>query len=289
MKRLMVRAVVVFMTCALLSTRVAADNSLEDQLTDQYRDKVLALRHSFKSGSQEYSADGTPLKNAEEGAWTLYGRMLVKKINVDGKHLTIEGRRAICVFDKTGSASPFPEDRKHPAEKLKVIILLQQPLSSIDDASVVLSRVLALTPEDILNSAPAYWRSQLAKQMGLKVGMSDAMKLTMNQSHGNVVATDAPTVFRVGDQNVKAPRITYHREPPFSEIARSRLFQGVVGLNVVIDTTGKVQNIDIVHPIGMGLDDNAVATIGSWQFEPGTKDGEPVAVAVYIEVSFRLY
>src|SRR6516165_8956028 len=64
-------AVVFFLTCALLSTRVADDNSLEDQLTDLFRDKVLVLGHSFKSGVQEYAADGTPLKNAEEGAWTL--------------------------------------------------------------------------------------------------------------------------------------------------------------------------------------------------------------------------
>jgi hypothetical protein len=74
MKRLMGPAVVVFMTCALLSTRVAADNSLEEQLTDLFRDKVLVLRHSFKSGVQEYAADGTLINAAQEGAWTLYGR-----------------------------------------------------------------------------------------------------------------------------------------------------------------------------------------------------------------------
>src|SRR5215469_18315864 len=103
MKRLRVPAVVVFLTCALLSTRVAADPSLEDQLTDLFRDKVLVLRHSFKSGVQEYAADGAPLKNAEEGAWTLYGRMLVKKVKVDQKHLTIEGTRALYFFSNTGS------------------------------------------------------------------------------------------------------------------------------------------------------------------------------------------
>jgi len=281
---------VAFLACALLSTGIGADNSLENQLTDQYRDKVLAIRHSFKSGSQEYSADGTPTKTAEEGAWTLYGRMLVKKIKVDQKHLTIEGTRAIYVFDKTGSAVQFPEDREHHAEKLKITILLQQPLSSIDDATVVLSRVLALTPEDILNSAPAYWRNQLARQMGLKVPVSDAIKIAMNLSQGKGVATTSdPTIFRVGDHNVKMPRITYKQEPSFSEMARSRRFQGVVGLNVVVDPTGKVRNIDIVHPLGMGLDDDAVATVGTWQFQPATKDGEPVAAGVYIEVSFRLY
>jgi TonB family protein len=289
MKRLMRPSGVAFLAFALWSTRVAADNSLEDQLTDQYRDKVLALRHSFKSGSQEYSADGTPTKTAEEGAWTLYGRMLVKKVKVDQKYLTIEGTRALYFFGNTGSAAPFPEDRKHPAEKLLVTILLEQPLSSIDDASAVLSRIFACTPEDILNTAPTYWRSQLAKQLGLKVAMSDAAKLAMNQFQGKVGAPDDPSVFLHGVPGVKPPRITYSPEPSLTEAARSHHFQGAVGLNIVVDPTGKVQNVDIVNPLGMGLDDAAVETVGTWRFHPGTKDGQPVAVAVHVVVDFRFY
>jgi hypothetical protein len=50
---------------------------------------------------------------------------------------------------------------------------------------------------------------------------------------------------------------------------------------------GKVRNVDIVHPLGMGLDDAAVETVGTWRFHPGTKDGQPVAVAVYVDVAAR--
>jgi TonB family protein len=213
--------------------------------------------------------------------------MRVKKVKVDQKYLTIEGTRALYFFSNTGNAATFPEDRKHPAEKLLVTILFEQPLSSIDDASAVLSRIFAFTPEDILNTAPTYWPSQLAKQLGLKVAMSDAAKLAMNQFPGKVGAPDDPSVFHLGVPGVKPPRITYWPEPSFSEAARSRLFQGVVGLNIVVDPTGKVRNVDIVHPLGMGLDDAAVETVGAWRFHPGTKDGQPVAVAIYVDVEFR--
>jgi periplasmic protein TonB len=60
-------------------------------------------------------------------------------------------------------------------------------------------------------------------------------------------------------------------------------------LKVVIDKTGRVKNIVIVHPLGMGLDDNAVATVSRWQFSPATHDGQPVAMSVYVEVDFHLY
>jgi outer membrane biosynthesis protein TonB len=39
----------------------------------------------------------------------------------------------------------------------------------------------------------------------------------------------------------------------------------------------------------MGLDVNAFETVKQWRFQPGTKDGEPVAVHTAIEVSFHLY
>lgn len=282
---------IVFLACVSLSTGIAADNTLENQLADRYRDKVLALRHSFKSNSQGCAADGTPLKTTEEGSWTLYGRMQVKRIKVDGDRLTVNGTRAMYFFDNTGSATQLPEDRKHPAEKLKVEVLLQEPLSSVDEASAILSRIFALTPEDVLNSAPAYWRPRLAKQMGLKLTMSDAGKQDgdTNQSSGKVIATDDTSVFRLGDHNLKAPQAKHTPEPAYTDAARNRDLQGVVGLNVVIDPTGKVRHINIVHPIGMGLDDNAVATVGTWRFAPATKDDRPVAVAVYVEVDFRLY
>ena len=177
----------------------------------------------------------------------------------------------------------------NPTEKLLVTILFEQPLSSIDDASAVLSRIFAFTPEDILNMAPKYWRSQLAKQLGLKVAMSDAARLAMNQFQGKVGAPDDPSVFRLGVPGVKPPRITYSPEPSLTEAARSHHFQGVVGLNCVVDPTGKVQKVDIVNPLGMGLDDAAVETVRAWRFQPGTKDGQPVAVAIYAAVDFRLY
>jgi hypothetical protein len=55
----------------------------------------------------------------------------VKKVKVDQTYLTIEGTRALHFFSNTGSAATFPEDRKHPAEKLLVTIVFEQPLSSM--------------------------------------------------------------------------------------------------------------------------------------------------------------
>jgi TonB family protein len=37
-----------------------------------------------------------------------------------------------------------------------------------------------------------------------------------------------------------------------------------------------------------GLDANAIKAMKQWQFEPGAKDGKPVAVRVAVEMTFTL-
>jgi periplasmic protein TonB len=78
-------------------------------------------------------------------------------------------------------------------------------------------------------------------------------------------------------------------EPEFTELARHKKFQGVVGMDVTVDSTGRVGNIKIVKPLGMGLDEEAVRTVKRWRFIPGQHQGQPVAISVYIEVDFHLY
>ena len=37
------------------------------------------------------------------------------------------------------------------------------------------------------------------------------------------------------------------------------------------------------------LDEKAIEAVNQWKFEPAQKDGRPVAVAINVEVQFRLY
>jgi TonB family protein len=74
-----------------------------------------------------------------------------------------------------------------------------------------------------------------------------------------------------------------------SDEARRIRYQGVVVLSVVVDPSGHPRNIHILRALGLGLDEKAIQAVQKWKFEPGMKDGRPVAVAVNVEVNFRLY
>jgi periplasmic protein TonB len=60
-------------------------------------------------------------------------------------------------------------------------------------------------------------------------------------------------------------------------------------MSLIVDKTGQPRNIYIVRPLGLGLDQKAVETISTWQFDPARKDGEPVDVEIAVEVDFHLY
>lgn len=95
--------------------------------------------------------------------------------------------------------------------------------------------------------------------------------------------------YKVGDIGVTAPVGKFTPDPDFSEEARKAKYQGTVVLSAVIGPDGRPRNIRVVHSLGMGLDEKAVERVKTWLFDPGKKNGTPVAVAMNIEVGFRLF
>jgi TonB family protein len=93
---------------------------------------------------------------------------------------------------------------------------------------------------------------------------------------------------RVGGA-VKAPKSIYTPDPEYSEAARQAKFQGTDILGLVVGPDGLPRDVWIVRGLGEGLDEKSIETVEKWRFEPATKDGEPVAVPLNIEISFRLY
>jgi TonB family protein len=97
-----------------------------------------------------------------------------------------------------------------------------------------------------------------------------------------------PGVYRVG-HGVKPPRLTNNRDPEYSEQARKLGYEGTCVLTLMVDADGMPQKIKMTHPLGLGLDDEAIKAVRQWRFTPATKDGAPVAVQINVEVSFHLY
>lgn len=95
-------------------------------------------------------------------------------------------------------------------------------------------------------------------------------------------------VFKVGG-GVSGPKPVYAPDPDYSEEARKAKYQGVCVLWLIVGPDGRPRDIRVARTLGLGLDEKAIEAVKTWRFEPGMKDGKPVATMVNVEVTFHLY
>ncbi len=95
-------------------------------------------------------------------------------------------------------------------------------------------------------------------------------------------------MYRVGG-GVSAPVITYQVDAEFSDQARMAKYQGVVIVEFVVDTKGLPQNLHVVRPLGMGLDEKALEAVRQYRFKPAKLNGHPVPVLIDMSVDFHIY
>jgi periplasmic protein TonB len=88
---------------------------------------------------------------------------------------------------------------------------------------------------------------------------------------------------------VSAPRIIYSIDPEFSDEARRAKYEGVVVIQLIVDTHGLPQDIEVVRHLGMGLDGKAVEAVKQYKFKPAQYQGHAVPVRILIDVDFHLY
>lgn len=97
-------------------------------------------------------------------------------------------------------------------------------------------------------------------------------------------------ISRGGVGGTSIPVCVYCPVPSYTDKARAAKFQGAVVLEVVVNPDGQAGRIKVAQGAGLGLDESAIRTVQKWKFKPALgPDGNPVAVLVPIEVTFRLF
>lgn len=77
-------------------------------------------------------------------------------------------------------------------------------------------------------------------------------------------------------------------DPEYTDRARKKKLTGVVVLEVIVTPEGNVGDVKVVRLLEPGLDQKAVDAVRRWKFRPGTREGQPVAVQINVEISFNL-
>jgi TonB family protein len=103
-------------------------------------------------------------------------------------------------------------------------------------------------------------------------------------------AAQAQDVVDASEAGVILPKLVSSVKAQYTPDAMQARIEGIVMMKAVVRTDGTAGNIDVTQSLDTehGLDQQAVAAVSQWRFEPGLKDGKPVPVRVTIEISFTL-
>ena len=97
-------------------------------------------------------------------------------------------------------------------------------------------------------------------------------------------------ILRGGTAGTTIPTCVHCPTPAYSDKARAAKFQGAIVLEVVVNADGQIGQIKVLKGVGLGLDESAIKAVKNWKLKPALgPDGNPVAVLVPIEVTFRLF
>jgi len=93
---------------------------------------------------------------------------------------------------------------------------------------------------------------------------------------------------KAGENGITAPKGIFMPQPEYTDQARRKKINGTVLLSLVVNADGTVRDPAVTKSLDKGLDKQALETVKKWKFQPATKDDQPVAVRIDVEVSFRI-
>jgi protein TonB len=87
---------------------------------------------------------------------------------------------------------------------------------------------------------------------------------------------------------VREPRLIRRVEPVYPDTALKIRAQGVVLLEAIITTDGRVEQIRVVRSPNPLLSESALAAVAQWRYLPATLNGQSVRVFLTVAVEFKL-
>jgi TonB family protein len=247
----------------------AQTDQLQDKLNSAYMGKTLLLRNFYSGDTLAYGSDGQLLSPSIQLPWTL-SSVEITGIVVAAPEIEIRGNRMGTVFE--GGRLRFIK-----IGKLR-IHLERDP--SNKDSEAAIRQVFVDPQEDLRPLLPDYWQSYLSGND------SKSRSAAWTSSIEKSDPTAIPPA-KVSRGAVSAPSVIQSPDPKYTKEAASRHFEGTSVLMVVLNTKGSAENIAILRPLGMGLDEQAVKAVQQWRFQPAIKNGQPVRALINIEILFR--
>jgi TonB family protein len=254
--------------------------STEADIKTKLMDQPLFLRGCWGDDKLHFDSAGTLREKSSVVAFTLCG-FEFKDAHLKQDKLILDGRR-IGLELKDDEQFRVPLNAGKIGSQQDESIHLEVAASPTGDYGPALDAVFVNGLPNLIPSMPSYWRPYALKYF-TPIVESDASTAEQTSQQAPV-----PKPARVGDA-IKAPKLLHAKEPTFNDFARRLQYSGVVVVNFHLEPDGTVTNMSIVHALGMGLDERALAAVQKYTFSPATQNGIPVLVELNVEINFEIY
>jgi TonB family protein len=121
--------------------------------------------------------------------------------------------------------------------------------------------------------------------LGASVALFGAGRPDDSKGEKGADAGDEP-VYTLTD-DVTPPRVTKQVNPQYSPGSRGVRIHGSVLIETIVSSRGDPKKTHVVRGLDKEIDAAAVDAVNQWLFQPGKKNGKPVAVRVQIEIQFH--
>ena len=162
-----------------------------------------------------------------------------------------------------------PQSQPQPASASRPNI----GLGKIATPNVKPAKINSVEPPPMLPAEPS----------ALPSGLSDSLMSTAARTPVAPGPASAP----VKGGQLQQPKLLSSVAAVFPATAKAARVQGDVTVDALIDATGKVASATVVNG-NILLQQAALEAVRQWKYQPARLNGQPIAVHVVVDITFRL-
>ena len=273
--------------CLYLIVPTLRAQSSEAGLKARFKKQSLYLRGFYSSDKLSFDANGQLIGTSMPTSFTLSGFDL-RLVNLKKDKLILEGRRVGLKLQKN-KQNRVPLNIGTPDSPEDETMHIEIAASANGDYGPALDTIFANGLQELAPNLPVYWQTWTRTTFPPLSTTAAPVAADVKEASGNATQTSKEPTKATAGSTSKAPVLLKGENPEFNEPARRLKYEGTTRIHLQVGIDGAVSKLAIIRPIGLGLDERALAAVGGYTFSPATKDGQPVAVELDVEVSFDIF
>jgi TonB family protein len=255
-------------TLLLFSPLALRAQTTQQAIEARLKDHPLYLRGQWQPNKLKFDLAGNTSTPSITTPFSLCG-VDVTRIKLRPDRLEIDG-------DRVGLEFPADGPKRVSLHTGVEIDIAGSPGADYNSA---LDKIFADGLADLAPSMPIYW------QRYAQAHFTDTAQQTTPTPDAR-----PPRKQQSSKLPVHAPVLMHQVEPAFTPAAKMVGLQGATRVRLIVKEDGSVIRPSIETPLGMGLDEQAVAAVLKYRLKPAMRDdGVPVPVELVIEVNFQIF